>query len=350
LSINDSREIIEESLKPTDWDFREIPSRYLRIATEYEYLRESRLRPIMEDWLRTPFADTAISRYPFAHRKLLKAIKFIDYEDESPLGIYESRSLGAHLPPRSGFKGASLSFSDSALYDAAVAQANEIQIQACRVGDFIRAVFDRVEDPGERQDAVNVLRDELPETLRNAGAEFFALRYDLFPESWLEIQERHGLQYFTRRDEWHEDRGEPVDERFHTVERPEQLEIIGGFQLVLLRIDWTKTNDEIEASFRRWLKDARNGPRRGPMKQATHLTRLSALRLDNAGLRFPHGGEKARTRRRKHGVKSASTDLPVTEDKATWSDYIREARALLDNQGFLQQIRSDFRYLVDYKG
>ncbi len=138
-------------LPESEWNFSLIRfEQYIEAATEYEYLREdAALSAGIRDWQNSPLIDSS-SRYFDRWKTFL---------DENM--------------PRSG-------------------------AVVWTIVDVIRAIAS-LDSREMREEGFNLLEEDSPVNLHEAGAGFIAARFEEFPRPWIDLQQQFGVEYFDRR-------------------------------------------------------------------------------------------------------------------------------------------------------
>ena len=320
-----------------EWDFRMIESdpETLRTAIEYEYLRSSSLRQIIESWHAAKISELGL------HERLSMDFAFwktgitsehinLDSDDDGLMDRDYEEWLRLHTKKITRFK--------------------RLKKQDCTISEFIRRVFENVQSAGVSL-ILESLKDLLPELIVKYYATDITLRFDRFPEPWLKLPKDYTAARFDRAlnpaDQYDEELNEqfaPFREIHHLFDEGNICAEVPGLYLGYFIVDFNAGAPAIEEAFKRWLTWACPERKPGRRNQEGWLQRLTAYRLIKcAGLTVPQAYKIANER--KTNNRGANIDaLHVVPSPSFWSRSVKRAERDL-NSNFIKEIRRSFNIM-----
>lgn len=280
--------------EPCEWDFRPIEDWELPFATIYEYARSIKQ---VSNHLKAWFSSPCQTRVPHPHIK-----------------------IDADQVARAGWK------MDRILPDT--------------MGEAIEYIFDEAPDDVSRLTALNLIVWNIPQVLGGPGVQDIALRFPLFPETWMQTRARRERDYLKKRCfrypkakqrrslrelwdplEW--DPGNPFCDAYAV---PPLSGHLGVHEFL---IDWSARRTEILADFTSWLGRHHPGESRRNPYIREPLKWLAAYRLKEAGLSHARAKEVVRARQRAVPVPPNGPDLPTYGNEKKWLEAARKAEHLI---------------------
>lgn len=316
-------------LPPEEWDFRNLPERTdLQTVIEYEYLRSSPLRAVIEEWHSKPFADTSLATRTDSFRFLREA-GVVSFPDRSPIG-----KLQMHMDHPELFD-----IEESIrLRELALLQVKKLKPSSLKVREVIQAIFIKLQD---RNVIDSLLLDlDLPDEIADKHADDIALRFDCFPRAWLDVCKTEGEEYLAKRTL----RMPPTAPAMWEIVHEEDTAMIGlepGCRVESFVIDWSRSAPDISAVFKAWLSARHPASAAGHRIAEGWLRKLAAYRLKcEAGYSYVEAIDLVQ--QQKKTKTGANFDaLPTSGAKTNWSQAVNDVKRLLDGD-FIAAIRCDF--------
>ena len=354
------------SISDEEWDFTGLSDGAdLQTVIEYEYLRSSQLREKIIEWQSQSCADTEFARPPFFKIGLIRAAGLISISDQSPLGRlqieYENIArASASVAP--GMRARHVSDVPLSLLAEATEQMKSVQWSGT-IGQAIQKLFKvrtakqpalgRISE-ADVYNTLSLLERNLPAELKTAHAEKVALRFDRFPDAWIQMQRDEAQSKLSRRSAPGLPQAEPLwelpREHAHMWFEPSRRCAPLGVRLHAFLINWREDRGQIIASFDRWVKKYHVQSRPGAPGEESWLKRLSAYRISTIGK-----GTYAETYQLisnrvntipSEAAQQARKVLPIFDDESSWHRAVSRVRKDIKGD-FIAKIRKDFRCFAE---
>jgi len=319
---------------PAEWDFRTIPSHLLRVATEYEYARESELKNQITHWQQGDFWSI---NFDWVYRlKSLKHAGLVDYKKGSFFDKVANCEESEDLDQSKRI----------ALYQKAYDRWNELERAPATIAEGVRKLIANEDDPVARYNRCILLADYLPTEITEKNLSHVAIFFDQFPEPFISVLGARSQEYFDRR--------LPISDSnpgiFDLADTPNPIDysdieaqLTAGIHTIA--INWSAPLDILTKEFRTWIL-ARRPAKPGNRPLEPYLKWLATHRLAAAGLTY----KEAQKMISAHKDNTPDTKvehgsiLPIFTQQADWQGAARKARDLLAGD-FVSAIRTaTFRF------